>query len=174
MTISPIRIPSRGREATFTDSLNQYFFSAGGAFGIGFEGLEKGASLGIKVLVQAPPAVPAGGVFINPAGVVNAGSLAPFTASWAPGELVSIYGANLAQTAASDANLPTTLSGVQVLVNGAPAPIYSVSPAQINAVIPISLNASTTPVATIQVVNQGVPSNTVYNYLSTDAARCFQ
>ena len=156
-----------GSGGAFTDSLNQYFFSAGGAFGIGFEGLGKGASLGIKVLVQAPPpAPPVGGVFINPAAVVNAGSLAPFTASWAPGELVSIYGANLAQTAASDASLPTTLSGVQVLVNGGPAPIYSVSPAQINAVIPISLNASTTQVATIQVVNQGAASNTVYNYLS--------
>ena len=155
-----------GSGGAFTDSLNQYFFSAGGAFGIGFEGLGKGTSLGIKVLVQAPPAAPAGGVFINPAGVVNAGSLAPFTASWAPGELVSIYGTNLAQTAASDASLPTTLSGVQVLVNGGSAPIYSVSPAQINAVIPISLNVSTTPVANIQVVNQGVASNTVYNYLS--------
>jgi uncharacterized protein (TIGR03437 family) len=155
-----------GSGATFNDLLNQYFFSSGGTFGIGFEGLEKGTSLGVKVLVQAPPAAQAGGVFINPAGVVNAGSLAPFTARWAPGELVSIYGMNLAPRTASDGSLPTTLSGVQVLVNGAPAPILFISPGQINAVIPLSLNASTTPVATIQVRNQGVPSNTIYNYVS--------
>src|ERR1700689_2765329 len=96
-----------GSAASFNDSLNQYFFSSGGAFGIGFEGLGKGASLGLKVLVQAPPAVPAGSVFIAPAGVVNAGSLAPFTASWAPGELVSIFGTNLAPITASDGSLPT-------------------------------------------------------------------
>jgi uncharacterized protein (TIGR03437 family) len=155
-----------GSGSVFNDSLNQYFFSAGGAFGIGFEGLGKGTSLGIKVLLQAPPVASTGGVFINPAGIVNAGSLAPFTASWAPGELVSIYGANLAPNTASDAALPTTLSGVQVLVNGAPAPIYSASSTQIEAVIPISLNTTTTPVATIQVVNQGVLSNTVSNYVS--------
>jgi uncharacterized protein (TIGR03437 family) len=155
-----------GSGGVFNDSLNQYFFSAGGAFGIGFEGLGKGTSLGVKVLVQAPPVAPAGAVFIDPQAVVNAGSLAPFTAGWAPGELVSIYGANLAPTAASDGSLPTTLGGVQVLVNGTPAPIDYVSPGQINAVIPISLNPNTTPVATIQVVNQGAPSNTVYNYLS--------
>jgi uncharacterized protein (TIGR03437 family) len=155
-----------GSGATVSDTQNQYVFSAGGAFGIGFEGLGKGTSLGVKVLVQAPPAASASGVFINPAGVVNAGSLAPFTASWAPGELVSIYGTNLAPAAASDASAPTTVNGVQVLVNGAPAPIYSVSPGQINAVIPISLNANTTPVATLQVINRGVASNTVYNYVS--------
>jgi uncharacterized protein (TIGR03437 family) len=155
-----------GSAGTINDSVNQYFFSSGGAFGIGFEGLGRGSSLGIKVLVQAPPAASAGGVFIDPAGIVNAGSFAPFTASWAPGELVSIYGANLAPKTASDGSLPTILSGVQVLVNGAPAPIYFVSPGQINAVIPNSQNADATPIATIQVMNQGVSSNTVYNYLA--------
>ena len=53
-----------------------------------------------------------------------------------------------------------------MLINGAPAPIYFVSSGQINAVIPASLDPNATPVTTIQVVNQGVPSNIVYNYLS--------
>ena len=160
--------------AAFNDSLNQYFFSSGGAFGIGFEGLGKGASLGVKVLVQAPPAAPAGGVFINPAGVVNAGSLAPFTASWAPGELVSIYGTNLAPTTASDGSLPTTLSGVQVLVNGAPAPISFVSPGQINAVIPISLNANVDPGRNHTGHESGRPFEHRVQLRFADAARCFQ
>ena len=41
--------------AAFNDSLNQYLFSPGGTFGIGFEGPVQGASLGLKVLLQAPP-----------------------------------------------------------------------------------------------------------------------
>jgi len=154
-----------GSADSYSDSFNQYFFSAGGTYGIGFEGLGNGSSLGIEVLVAAPAAASPGGVYIYPTGIVSAASIAPFTAGWAPGELISIYGTNLASTSAVDATLPTTLGQVQVLVNGAPAPIYSVSPGQINAVIPLGINIVTAPVATIQVTNAAGSSNTMFNYL---------
>ena len=52
-------------------------------------------------------------------GVINAASYAPFTTGLAPGELVSIYGANLAgSTVVTQGGnpFPTTLGGVQVLM----------------------------------------------------------
>lgn len=150
----------------FADSFSQYAFGAGGAYGIGFA---KNPALGIQVLVQTPP--PAGqGVYIYPTGVVNAGSLSPFTASWAPGELVSIFGTNLASTTKTDPTLPTTLAGVQVLVNGTPAPIYFVSSGQINAVIPLGISSLT---ASLQVTNASGQSNTVTNYIGQTAPGVF-
>ncbi len=150
----------------FTDSFTQYAFGGGGAFGIGFA---NNPGLGIEVLVQTPPAS-GQGVYIFPTGVVNAGSLAPFTASWAPGELVSIFGTNLASRTLTDGTLPTTLAGVQVLVNGTPAPIYFVSQGQINAVIPLGITSLT---ATIQVINGMGSSNTVTNYIGQTAPGVF-
>lgn len=145
--------------STFSDSFTQYSVGTNGAFAIGFA---KSPGLGVEVLLQTPPAS-GQGVYVYPTGVVNAGSLAPFTASWAPGELVSIFGTNLAGKTSTDGSLPTTLAGVQVLVNGTPAPIYFVSPGQINAVIPVSVTSLT---ASLQVVNNGTPSNTVFNYVT--------
>ena len=151
---------------TYADSLTQYAVSTGGAFAVGFA---KNPGLGIVVLVQTPPAS-GQGVYIYPTGVVNAGSLAPFTASWAPGELVSIFGTNLANTTQTDGTLPTTLAGVQVMVNNTLAPIYFVSPGQINAVIPLGITSLT---ASVQVINNGTPSNTVVNYMSLTAPGVF-
>jgi uncharacterized protein (TIGR03437 family) len=148
------------------DSFTQYAFGGGGAFGIGFA---KQPGLGIEVLVQGPP-LSGQGVYVNPTGVVNAGSLSPFTASWAPGELVSIFGTNLSSKTDTNGSLPTTLDGVQVLVNGTPAPIYFVSPGQINAVIPFGI---TTPTASIQVSNASGQSNTVINYIGQTAPGVF-
>ncbi len=52
----------------------------------------------------------------------------------------------------------TTLSGVQVTINGTPAPIYLVSPTLISAVVPYSI---TGPTATVQVTVTGTKSNSV-------------
>jgi uncharacterized protein (TIGR03437 family) len=59
----------------------------------------------------------------------------------APGEIISIYGLGLAPTAPAAATpenglYPTSLGGVQVLVNGTPIPLLYVSASQINAEIP--------------------------------------
>ncbi|PWU08915.1 MAG: hypothetical protein C5B51_07005 [Terriglobia bacterium] len=150
--------PKANSDGTFDDSYNHYVLGAGGAVGIA---LAKGTALGITALVQAPTFTGTG-VYINPTGILNAGSFVPFTASVSPGELISVFGTNLASTTASDSSLPSSLRGVQVMVNGRAAPVFSVSPTQINAVIPF---ATTEIAASIQVINNGVPSNTVTNFV---------
>jgi uncharacterized protein (TIGR03437 family) len=94
----------------------------------------------------------------------------------APNTIASIYPAGIqfgtdTQDAFSGPNplpLPTTLAGVQVTVNGTAAPLYYVSPTQINIVMP--WNAPTTGTADVQVLNvktgqllaaSPVPMNTV-------------
>ncbi len=157
---------------SYGDSFTQYSVGQGGAIALGFA---RQPGLGMEVLVKAP-ALSGPGAYIYPNGVVNAGSLAPFTASWAPGELISIFGTNLAAVTATDASLPATLGGVQVLVNGSPAPVYFVSPGQINAVIPVNVSPSSTSAvstASIQVVNNGTKSNTVWNYVGLTAPGVF-
>jgi uncharacterized protein (TIGR03437 family) len=147
----------------YSDSLNQYAFTDNGAIGIGSPTLfTSGAQLGLTVLVQSPSFSPSGSVYIYPTGVLNSGSSAPFTAQLAPGELVSIYGTNLASTTATDLTLPTTLGGTQVLINGNQAPIAFVSPTQINATVPITTDSA---IATIQVVNGSGSSNTITNFV---------
>ena len=121
---------------------NHYIFGAGGAIRIG---VGKNPSIGLNVALQAP-GFNGSGVFIDPTGIVNAASSALFTAGVAPGELISIYGANLASAVLSDANFPATLGGVQVLINNRPAPIFTVSPNQISAVVPF---ATTEQIASI-------------------------
>ena len=70
----------------------------------------------------------------------------------APAELISIYGLHLGISTPVYASfgaagfLPTTLAGVQVMFNGAPAPLLYVSDTQINAVAPLALlNISSAP-----------------------------
>jgi uncharacterized protein (TIGR03437 family) len=64
-----------------------------------------------------------------------------------PGTIVTIHGASMsAQTASADTSqnqLPTTLGGTTVYFNGIPAPLFYVSPGQINAQIPWEVNDST-------------------------------
>ena len=64
--------------------------------------------------------------------------------------------------------LPTALANIQVTVNGTPAPLYYVSPTQINFIMP--WNAPTTGTANVQVLNtltgqllaaSDIPMNTV-------------
>jgi uncharacterized protein (TIGR03437 family) len=70
------------------------------------------------------------------------------------GGIAAIFGSQLAPAGTfatlTAVPLPTTLGGTQVLVNGVPAPLFFVSPGQINFQIPYSLN--TGGVNTVQVV----------------------
>ncbi|MBK9171166.1 MAG: hypothetical protein IPM24_27420 [Bryobacterales bacterium] len=79
----------------------------------------------------APPAV-------RPGNVRHASTYEPFASS---GAIVSIFGWNLAsETAEAEGpELPNTLAGVQVTLNGMTAPLYFVSPGQINAQIPFTI-----------------------------------
>jgi uncharacterized protein (TIGR03437 family) len=58
-----------------------------------------------------------------------------------PGNIVQIYGSGLATLPATPAALPlpTAVSGTQVIIGGVQAPLFYVSPTQINAQIPLSL-----------------------------------
>jgi uncharacterized protein (TIGR03437 family) len=149
--------------STYTDFYYQYFFGPGGKFAIGFANVTSGF-LGIEVLMEGPnyTSAPTSAPYIYPTGILNAGASVPFTAEFAPGEFISIFGANLATTTATDPTLPTIVGGVQVLVNGAPTAVRYVSPGQVNAVIPLGID---TGIASIQVVNSLGISNTVSNYV---------
>ncbi|MBI4443928.1 MAG: hypothetical protein HY649_11205 [Acidobacteria bacterium] len=89
---------------------------------------------------------------VNRNGVVNTASFSsdPQTAACsvflpqppvAPGAIASIFGSNLAETTAEAASspLPRELGGVRVRFNGIEAPIFSVSPTQINVQVPFEL-----------------------------------
>lgn len=153
-------------DGSYDDSANHYVFGPGGAVRIG-AGLS--SSIGLNVAVRAPSFTPSG-VFIDPAGIVNAASSALFTSGVAPGELITIYGSNLSVPTLADATFPSSLGGVQVLVNNRPAPIYVVSPTQISAVVPF---ATTELIAAVQVINNGVASNTVTSYVNLTAPGVF-
>jgi len=154
--------------ATYTDSYGIKYVMGNGGVRVGY-GL--GPYLGINVAIPAPTFNPTG-VFLSPVGVVNAASSAPFTAGIARGELITLYGANLAAstTVASALPFPTTLNGVQVLVNNVAAPVYVVSPGQVSAIVPY---ATTAAIAQIQVVNNGAKSNAVTMYVNQTAPGVF-
>jgi len=107
-------------------------------------------------LVFSPPSAPA----LN--SVANGGSFTPVFAS---GEWVTIFGENLAsesrQWAASDFtgnNLPTSLDGVSVSIDGIPAYVEYISPGQLNVLAP---DDPTLGMVNVQVTNGGVSSQSV-------------
>jgi uncharacterized protein (TIGR03437 family) len=157
---------SLNSNGTYDDGTYSYVFGNGGALRIG---IGDPPTIGINVAIQGPTFTPSG-VFINPTGVVNAASSSMFTAGVAPGEFISIYGSNLASTTQADGSFPFNLGGVQVMVNGRQAPIYVVSPTQISAVIPFETSEV---IASIQVVNNNVPSNTVSSFVNLTAPGVF-
>lgn len=110
------------------------------------------ASHGLFGSIQAPPAFTT---------AVNGAS---FQAPIAPNTWASVIGGGLATTsrswAATDfsgANLPTTIEGVSVTVNGVPAPVDYVGPSQIDFLIPANTATGT---AQIQVNNNSQISAT--------------
>jgi uncharacterized protein (TIGR03437 family) len=105
------------------------------------------------------------GVFLNPQGIVNGANNAPITTQVAPGEIITLFGSGLgpATPVTADAPFPTTLGGVQVLINGTPAPVYSVTATQISAVVPYSA-PNDGSFLSIQVVFNGAQSNVVNVY----------
>jgi uncharacterized protein (TIGR03437 family) len=72
---------------------------------------------------------------ISIAAVANAAS---FKAGFAPGMVMSVFGSQLASSTqtASTLPLPLTMAGVSVTINGVSAPLYFVSPGQLNVQIP--------------------------------------
>ena len=80
-------------------------------------------------------------------GIFNAASFQPAPKNTlAPGTVFSIFGTSLADTIATasfSGTLPTVLKGTSVQVNGVCAPLFYVSPGQINAQVPdVALSAT--------------------------------
>jgi len=84
---------------------------------------------------------------INAGGIVNAASFSA-GGSVAPGSIIAIFGNNLASGTGNAAAtpLPTNLAGTSVQVNGLLAPLYYVSPSQINAQLPFETQTGTASV----------------------------
>jgi hypothetical protein len=77
--------------------------------------------------------------YISPAGVLNAVGVTPQTGV-APGSMISIFGANLANTTiAFDGILPQTLGGVVAQAGNRLLPLVFTSVTQINAQLPDDL-----------------------------------
>jgi len=95
---------------------------------------------------SGPPAINAGGI------VNSASSVAPVAA----GSLASVYGTFpiAVFTQANGSQWPTTLSGVSVQFNGISAPLYYVSPTQINLQIPWEMSGVNAASVTTTFSNQ--------------------
>jgi len=94
---------------------------------------------------------------ISEGGVVNAASYVP---QLAPGGIASLFGANLTaeQARAGAVPLPREMGGVRVLVEGIAAPLFFVSPGQINFQTPFETAEGP---AAVLVERGGVPSTVV-------------
>lgn len=110
-------------------------------------------------LAVAAPAITGTGVFVNPHGVTDAASNTPGNPV-SPSSIVSMYGSGLASraVAAEGTSLPLSLADVAVEINGMRAPLYFVSPSQINLHVPIEIAGSE---AKLIVTNAGVRSPSV-------------
>jgi uncharacterized protein (TIGR03437 family) len=77
---------------------------------------------------------------------ITSGGIVPATVQ--PGEWVSIYGTNLASSAATwTGNFPNSLGGTSVTIDGKPAYLSYVSPGQINLQVPTETATGAVPVA---------------------------
>jgi uncharacterized protein (TIGR03437 family) len=104
-----------------------------------------------------------GPVSIAPNGIVNAAS---FNANGvAPGEIVTIFGANLGPASIATLQLDgrgyvtTALAGTQVMFDGVPAPMIYTWVSQVSAVVPYAVAGKTS--TQVQVAYQGQTSNPV-------------
>jgi adhesin/invasin len=84
---------------------------------------------------------------VLPGGVVSAATL---DGDVSPGSIVTLFGVNLATAAASAQStpLPTSLGGTFVSVNGTAAPLFYVSPSQINLQLPTGMAGNLTTTVT--------------------------
>lgn len=99
-----------------------------------------------------PTSVPGTPIAVFISGLANAAS---FTQAYAPGMILSVFGSQLAPSMASAGSvpLPVSMAGVSAAVNGVAAPLYYVSPGQLNLQIPYEIAVNGT--ATLQIDNNG-------------------
>ncbi len=147
-TVSVSIDPSALSPGTYNGSIQ---VSASGATG-------SPASVAVALTVQGG----GGGGALVISSVTNAGSFQPGVA---PATWISIFGSNLASSTYSwqagdfvNGQLPVSLQGVSVTIDGKPAYVEYVSPAQINVLAP---DDSTTGPVSVQVTVNQQPGNAV-------------
>ena len=111
------------------------------------------AQTSISGTVSLSAAIPA----IIGNGVVDAASQQQTASTVAPGEIITIYGQNLADAAATPSGFPTTsVGGVTVQLGTTKLPLFYVSPTQINAAVPFGIPIHQVFQLTVQ--KDGIPS----------------
>jgi uncharacterized protein (TIGR03437 family) len=117
--------------------------SGGGTITATYNGTSS-ASVTVSVTASGSGAVAAPAI----AGVANGAS---FKQTFAPGSTLSVFGSELSPVtqSATSVPLPFSASGVAALVNGVAAPLYYVSPSQLNVQIPYETPANSTAVLSV-------------------------
>ncbi len=101
---------------------------------------------------------------------------ASFKEAFAPGMILSVFGSQLAPSteSAGSVPLPLTMTGVEATVNGIAAPLYYVSPGQLNIQIPYEVAANSTAVVTVnnngQVASQSISVGAVAPGIFTNSS----
>jgi uncharacterized protein (TIGR03437 family) len=105
---------------------------------------------------------------VYPGGVVHAASFTP-NAALAPGNIISVFGANLASASAGAPSLPLpkTLARASLQVGGYEVPLFYSSGGQINAQLPFELPPNSRP----QLIVKGADFVTVPETITVAAAR---
>jgi uncharacterized protein (TIGR03437 family) len=155
-----------GADGSYYDGSTYTYLT--GANGAALMQIGSNQQFSLIIGVRAPSFTPTPTLWINPIGITNTANYTPITNSYAPGELVNLYG-NFGVSSQTASSLPisTTLNGVQVFVNGQAAPVYLVSQSQISAFIPYELAGEN--FATFQVAVNGSKSNSVTVYVGNSA-----
>jgi uncharacterized protein (TIGR03437 family) len=155
-----------GADGSYYDGITYTYLA--GANGAALMAIGSNQQFSLIAGVHAPSFSPTPSLWINPIGITDAANYTPITNSFAPGELVSLYGTfGVSSQVDKAVPIPTTLGGVQVLVNGIAAPVYLVSEEQISALIPYEIAGDS--FATFQVVVNGSKSNQVTVYAGNSA-----
>ena len=118
----------------------------------------------IPQFVNVPVTFTVGGSSsISIAGVSNGAS---FEQAFAPGMILSLFGTRLSNStkAAPSVPLPQSMDGVSVTVNGVRAPLYYISPGQLNVQVPYETAAGT---AVLGVNNNGLVASTTFSVKAT-------
>jgi uncharacterized protein (TIGR03437 family) len=98
-----------------------------------------------------------------PPSITAFGNGASYNQIYAPGMILTIYGSNLSPVTASASSvpLPPAMSGVTVTINGVAAPIWYVSPGQLNVQVPYETPLNTAVQLTVNNNGQSAASSFV-------------
>jgi uncharacterized protein (TIGR03437 family) len=98
---------------------------------------------------------------LGPPAIASLANGASFTAAFAPGMVLSVFGTQLAPRTESAAAvpLPSALAGVSAAINGVAAPLYYVSANQLNIEIPYEIGAGP---AVLRIDNNGQSASTTF------------